>query len=225
MVNNKNKLIIAGLILMVLILLAIGLADKKPEKQNVSNNQQKAPPVISSEQKSRETYSDEEEKIVLNFKDNQVVIKGYPLIAKDYVKIFHYVYLGMGEDEDKFVEEEVSVDQKGSYSYKLSSTDNRIFTGVGKSESGKPIKQTMEIVPIENLDKLTLNCQMTDVNINGLTAKTIDCPDLTTPACWVAVDEKFAIFYKQYSDEKISGNMCQVLQKNGVRSISFQAYQ
>ncbi len=174
---------------------------------------------------SDEIYTEEEEQIVINFSDSQLVFKGYPLISKDYVKIFRFVYLGMGSDEESFVEEETSVDQQGSYSYKLSNDKNRIYTGVGRDLNNKPIKQAIEIFNVDDLSEISKDCQTNNEDINGLSAKSIGCTDYTSVACWVPVDDEKAILYTQESQEKISdSDMCENLKKNGIFEISFLAY-
>lgn len=220
----KKILIITILITLALILIILFFRPKT-NTSNSTNLANTGKIINSPLPKTQENYSTEEERLVLNFKDNQVVIKGYPLISKDYVKIFHFVYLGMSEDEDAFVQEEVNANQQGSYSYKLSSSQNKIYTGIGKDSSGQPIKQSLQIVPLDSFSEISQGCQITEDKINNLTAKSIDCPSFTARACWIAVDDKLAIFYKQESESKIAdSNMCDNLKKNGISSISFQAY-
>ncbi len=225
MLKNKKTLIIVLLLITLTIAFILVFCRKSTKPEVTTDPSKNTAKSGQTPDKNKENYSTEEEKVVLNFKDRQVVMRGFPLISKDYVKIFRFVYLGMGGDENDFVQKEVSVDQQGNYSYKLSATKNRIFTGVGKDNEGQPIKQTMEIVPLENLQEISNNCQTGDEDVNGLAAKTIDCPDFILAACWIPIDEKEAILYQQESGGKMyEGNMCENLRKNGINSITFQPY-
>jgi len=223
MFKDKKRFLLLIIILLLVIIFISSLFKAKSKSKTTGLKNESV--FSKTDETNKNTYTDEEEKVVLNFKDTQVIMRGYPLISKDYVKIFNFVYLGVGSDEDSFVKDEVSVDQQGSYSYKSSSNQNKIFTGVGKDSSGKPIKQTMEIVSLNNLSEVSLNCQVQDEDVFGLSVKSISCPSSTSASCWIAIDKESALLYKQESEEKISNNnMCENFRKNGIREIGLQKY-
>lgn len=179
-----------------------------------------------------QVYAEDPEKLTLNFKDKQVVFTGYPLVAKDYIKIFHYIYVNTGQSEDMFIDRETGIDQMGSYSYGSMTAENRIYAGVGRSPDDKPIKQTMEIITAPTLSRLLEGCKSSVFDINGIQATKYDCSGISDYAdfsnshpCYVPVDGTSGILYRQYSvDVRVSGDMCENLAKNGIRSVEYLAY-
>lgn len=233
--DHKPKQYLFMLSVCVLVVLGFagcGAADTGPSAQAPAPE---APAAQPSGETDNAALSDEYKEVLhLNFTDNQVVFTGYPYQVRGYApKLFTIVYIGMVSGEEatsEFIAEDAA---SGGGSYMLAGDRPTIFIPIGLAASGLPIWQTMSIVDTSAVASLMAGCSPAPYELNDLKATRYVCEKTEATkqfaggaACFLDVDGESGILYVQYSDdESVTGDMCDVLTKNGMTAVEFKPYE
>lgn len=237
MEENKKKIGSKKYLLLFLILfifLAIGYYNLfgKPTKPN-SQTIVQAPvqkPVITQANKLE---GQESREIILNFGTTYVVFTGYPYVDKAYrPRLYNLIHVNTIFEPDDMVN---LTDPSGKWAeiFEISAKESKIYMPIGRTESGAPIWQTMEIISKERAESMIGTCSSTPLSLTGnLKAVSYTCQNTESTkqfagnvACFIPVENEKGILYRQFSgDGSTKADMCDVLKNNYIYLVKLKAF-
>lgn len=217
----------------VLLVVGASCGSKTTSSSSASTSASNTNTQAAAATTNTDTYADQETRtFYLNFKDTYLAVTGYPYVDKDYrPRLYNLIYVNTIYEPDDMVN---LTDPSGKWKdvYEFSTTESRIYMPIGRSAGNAPIWQTFDILNATDVAAALPSCSGTPYPLIGsLTATSYRCQptDANTQyagsdPCWLPVDGTRGILYRQYStDGSATGSMCEVLKKNHIKSVAFQA--
>ncbi|MFH1046720.1 MAG: hypothetical protein V1738_00290 [Patescibacteria group bacterium] len=249
MVNRKIILIIsvalAVLALAVIILLSFASAPSLPVSVSPSADISDGGSTAITSTSDPDLTGQEKATLTLNFLDEQVVFTGYPYVDKFAPHLFNLMFVGQSVSDELSYGEQLSLssrnwwpvtDSSGNWSgtYEYSKQSPKIFIPIGRSASGEPIWQTMDIVASDKLFELLPNCTGHEFELlGGLSAVSYQCEAnevnqafANSQPCYLPISDEIGILYRQFSAEtsSIRVDMCDVLKRNYIVGVEVRPY-
>ncbi len=228
----SNRIVRVALIITALAVIGAGCASKKtstvPASTTTTNTNTQA-----SANANTDLYADQETRtFYLNFRDTYLAVTGYPYVDTAFrPRLYNLIYINTIFASDDMVN---LTDPSGKWkdAYEFSTTESRIYMPIGRSAGDAPIWQTFDILNTADVAAALPSCSGTPYSLNGLlNATSYRCQQTDankqyagSDPCWLPVDGTKGILYRQYStDGSATGSMCEVLKKNHIKSVAFQA--
>ena len=210
--RKKSTLIIFGIIIiiaLILIVVVIGLTQKPSQiPTNAgpldSGNVTESPIVFNKE---------DEERIVLNFKDGQVAIFGFPgPTNKSNFKLFQFVYIDYIDSVAEFESQMVQSGDNWESDYVTRMDSNTAYFALKDNKWHQ-----ISWLKSNELNEYVIagGCATENFSlVEGFVAKKISCND-DKNSCYLPINEDQGLLYADYNSNS-GENFCQNLLENNV---------